>query len=94
MVVMFSTFEVFAKVDINNGTVNEALKIVDEAQADGRVLTSDANSLGTWRNATVTNLTRVTPNVSTPYGTTADKYMNGKFYHLFEKIYSQKKKRF
>lgn len=58
-----------AKLDVNNGAVNGAVKIVDGTQGEGRVLTSDANGIGTWRNSTVTNVTGVTPTVNTPYGT-------------------------
>lgn len=65
-----------AKLEINNGSVNGALKIIDGTQGDGKVLTSDANGLATWKSPTVTNVTGVTPSSSTPYGTSADKYMN------------------
>ena len=65
-----------AKLEINNGTVNGALKIIDGTQGDGKVLTSDANGLATWKSPTVTNVTGVTPSSSTPYGTSTDKYMN------------------
>jgi hypothetical protein len=64
------------KLDINNGNINGALKIVDGTQGEGRVLTSDANGIGTWRNSTVTNVNGVTPSINTPYGTSSDKYMN------------------
>lgn len=64
------------KLEINNGTTNGAVKIVDGSQGDGKVLTSDTNGLGTWKSVGVTNFTGVTPAVSTPYGATADKYMN------------------
>lgn len=36
------------KLDINNGTIAGAIKIVDGSQGAGRVLTSDANGVGTW----------------------------------------------
>jgi len=36
-------------LDINNGTTAGAIKIVDGAQGDGKILTSDANGVGTWR---------------------------------------------
>lgn len=36
------------KLDINNGTTVGAIKIVDGTQGAGRVLTSDANGVGTW----------------------------------------------
>jgi len=34
---------------INNGTTAGAIKIVDGTQGDGKILTSDANGVGTWR---------------------------------------------
>ena len=37
------------KLEINNGSTAGAVKIVDGTQADGRVLTSDANGVGTWK---------------------------------------------
>lgn len=37
-----------AKLVINNGTVGAAIKIMDGTQANGYVLTSDANGVGTW----------------------------------------------
>ncbi|KQT24127.1 hypothetical protein ASG22_08915 [Chryseobacterium sp. Leaf405] len=36
------------KLDINNGTIAGAIKIVDGTQGAGKVLTSDANGVGTW----------------------------------------------
>jgi len=43
-----------AKVIIDNGTTAGALQIKDGTQGDGYVLTSDANGLGKWVNATMT----------------------------------------
>ncbi len=37
------------KLDINNGSTNGAIKIVDGTQGAGKVLTSDASGLGTWQ---------------------------------------------
>ncbi|WP_265426661.1 beta strand repeat-containing protein [Chryseobacterium sp. YIM B08800] len=37
------------KLEVNNGTTNGAIKIVDGTQGEGKVLTSDANGVGTWR---------------------------------------------
>ncbi|WJS96517.1 hypothetical protein NYQ10_08645 [Flavobacterium johnsoniae] len=37
-----------AKLQINNGTTNGALQIVDGTQGEGRILTSDANGVATW----------------------------------------------
>ncbi|WP_428229032.1 hypothetical protein [Flavobacterium sp.] len=67
------------KLSINSGNVNGAIQIVDGTQQDGRVLTSDANGVGTWKSVTVSSVTGVTPAASTPFGTAAtggDKYMN------------------
>ena len=36
------------KLEINNGATAGAIKIVDGSQGDGKVLTSDANGVGTW----------------------------------------------
>ncbi|KUJ62108.1 hypothetical protein AR687_08770 [Flavobacteriaceae bacterium CRH] len=36
-------------VEINNGSSNGALKIIDGTQGNGRVLTSDANGVATWQ---------------------------------------------
>lgn len=36
------------KLEINNGSTNGAIKIVDGTQGQGKVLTSDANGVGTW----------------------------------------------
>jgi hypothetical protein len=38
-----------AKLEVNNGTTPGALKITDGTQGEGKVLTSDANGVGTWR---------------------------------------------
>lgn len=43
------------KLDINNGTTLGAIKIVDGSQGVGKVLTSDANGIGSWSSST-TNL--------------------------------------
>ena len=37
------------KLEINNGTTNGAIKIVDGNQGAGRLLVSDANGVGTWK---------------------------------------------
>lgn len=38
-----------ALLDLNNGTTNGAIKIVDGTQGNGKVLTSDSNGLATWQ---------------------------------------------
>lgn len=38
-----------ARLEVNNGTTNGAIKIVDGTQDEGKVLTSDANGLATWQ---------------------------------------------
>ncbi|MDF2833192.1 hypothetical protein [Chryseobacterium indoltheticum] len=37
------------RLEVNNGTTNGAIKIVDGTQGEGKVLTSDASGLATWR---------------------------------------------
>ena len=37
------------KLEINNGSANGALKIVDNTQANGKILVSDAEGVGTWK---------------------------------------------
>jgi len=63
------------KLDINNGTVNGAIKIADGTQGENKVLTSDANGVGTWQNTSVTNITGTTPSSDFVFGAAADKYM-------------------
>lgn len=57
------------KLIINNGTNNGAIQIIDGTEGAGKVLTSDANGVGTWMNATlkesdVIYATYTTPSVS------------------------------
>lgn len=40
------------RLDIENGTTAGAIKIVDGTQGEGRILVSDTNGVGTWRNTT------------------------------------------
>lgn len=44
-----STISPSTKLEINNGTSNGAIKIVDGTQGLGKVLMSDAEGIGTWR---------------------------------------------
>ncbi|MDR1699169.1 MAG: hypothetical protein LBR75_05035 [Prevotellaceae bacterium] len=44
-------------LDIDNGTNNGAIRIVDGTQGTGKVLTSDANGVGTWQNPSGNNIT-------------------------------------
>lgn len=37
------------RLDINNGSTNGAIKIVDGTQGEGKVLMSDANGIATWQ---------------------------------------------
>ena len=46
------TYKPGAKLEVNNGTTAGAVKIVDGTQGAGRVLTSDANGLATWKSLT------------------------------------------
>ena len=45
----FSATTPATALDIENGTTNGAIKIVDGTQQSGRVLTSDDNGVGTWQ---------------------------------------------
>ena len=38
-----------SKLQINNGTIPGAIQLVDGTQGEGKVLTSDANGIGTWK---------------------------------------------
>ncbi|WP_294309442.1 hypothetical protein [Chryseobacterium sp. sg2396] len=38
------------RLELSNGNINGAIKITDGTQGTGKVLTSDANGLGTWQN--------------------------------------------
>ncbi|WP_294251508.1 hypothetical protein [uncultured Chryseobacterium sp.] len=38
-----------ARLEVNNGSTAGAVKIVDGTQGEGKVLTSDASGVGTWR---------------------------------------------
>lgn len=68
-----------ARLEINNGSTNGAIKIVDGTQGVNKVLMSDANGLGTWQGlssikSTVTG-TFPSPQISTNSdGGTAPKY--------------------
>lgn len=53
-----------------------AVQIVDGTQGDGKILTSDADGVGTWKASSVANVTGTGPTVDTYYGT-VNKYMNG-----------------
>ena len=48
------TYKPGAKLEINNGTTAGAVKIVDGTEGAGKVLTSDANGLATWKRQTLT----------------------------------------
>ena len=39
------------RLEVNNGTTNGAIKIVDGTQGVGKILTSDANGVGTWQSS-------------------------------------------
>ncbi len=55
------------KLEINNGTTNGAVKIVDGTQGAGKVLTSDANGVGTWQVPAGTIITGVVPSTVTNF---------------------------
>lgn len=44
------------KLELNNGTVPGAIKIVDGTQASGKILTSDANGIGSWQDGSLKTL--------------------------------------
>lgn len=46
------TYNPATKLEINNGSVNGAIKIVDGTQGTGKVLTSDNDGLATWQTPT------------------------------------------
>ena len=48
------TYKPGAKLEINNGTTAGAVKIVDGTEGAGKVLTSDANGLATWKRQALT----------------------------------------
>jgi len=48
------TYKPGAKLEVNNGTTAGAVKIVDGTQGAGKVLTSDANGLATWKRQALT----------------------------------------
>ena len=54
------------KLDIDNGTTNGAIRIVDGTQAAGRVLTSDANGVATWQNKGFGTITKITVEWESP----------------------------
>jgi len=58
------------RLHINNDTAG-ALRIVDGTQANGRVLTSDAAGVGTWRDVSIRNVTGIltTSSISIPWNT-------------------------
>lgn len=62
-------------LQINSETAG-AIKINDGTQGLGKILTSDANGVGTWMSNTVTSITGDCPSVATSYGISADKYMS------------------
>lgn len=58
------------KLVVNNGTTNGAIQIVDGTQANGYVLTSDANGVGTWQKTqVVASYSTLGSGVSVPYNT-------------------------
>ena len=52
------------KLEVNNGSANGAIKIVDGTQGTGKVLTSDASGVGTWVDSSLKIVDGVTPTVS------------------------------
>ena len=66
----FNTTTPATALDIENGTTNGAIKIVDGTQGAGKILISDANGVGTWRTTGVATAGTV-PSVSTGTLTTS-----------------------
>lgn len=52
------------KLEINNGTTNGAIKIVDGTEGEDRVLVSDANGVGTWQIPAVKNIVGTATNAT------------------------------
>ncbi|MCA6065909.1 hypothetical protein JI747_001885 [Chryseobacterium sp. RG1] len=64
------------RLDINNGTTNGAVKIVDGTQGAGKVLVSDADGLATWGTSKVRVITGVVTSNLVSYATSSGgKYM-------------------
>lgn len=63
-----------ARLEVNNGTTNGAIKIVDGTQGTGKVLTSDANGLGTWQDSKTKAImgTRAAVGYDVPFATFTD----------------------
>ena len=51
-------------LDIENGAINGAIKIVDGTQGEGKLLVSDSNGVGTWRTIAQTPVGSVTLGVT------------------------------
>ena len=63
------------RLEIQNGTTAGAIKIVDGTQGVGKVLTSDANGVGTWQDFEQNTIAGVIPASETTEGlTTSKKY--------------------
>ena len=54
------------KLHIDNGATNGAIRIIDGTQAEGKVLTSDANGVATWQNKGLGTITNTTVEWSSP----------------------------
>ena len=67
-----------------NSATNGALRIVDGTQANGRVLTSDANGVATWQSTGIDNIVGVlsATGVSIPYNQTANFLQTGSYITL------------
>ncbi|MEG0927225.1 hypothetical protein [Chryseobacterium sp.] len=66
------TLKINGTFEINNGTGNGAIKIVDETQGSGKVLTSDDDGLGTWKAIAISFRSLSFPSIIYTYPTTND----------------------
>jgi hypothetical protein len=64
------------KLEINNGTVNGAIKIVDGTQGEGKYLVSDANGVGTWVYTSAPIVIEATPGPVTAVNTVGNSFTN------------------
>lgn len=63
------------RLDIENGSTNGAIKIVDGTQGLNKVLTSDANGVGTWKRSAVDiYYAPIGAGVNIPFNTTTPQY--------------------
>ena len=70
------TYKPSAKLEVNTGSTAGAVKIVDGTQGAGKVLTSDANGLATWKDQRLVMIQGVKGSgVTIPINTTGNKFV-------------------